>query len=108
MRNLLWSRGASTSDVVSYRLRYFMYLTTKHAHFIPVVVVVWLFFSYQLIRYIPSRGYKINGTKPNQSGKRSQKETDKKVARKGHCRQEGNMKRQIKQNECKYGGHWCG
>ena len=62
-----------------------------------VVVVGLLFISHQLIRYESSRGHKIDGTKPNQTGntfgqkkrKGRQKKTDKKIASKGHRRQGG-------------------
>ena len=48
--------------------------------------VLLVFISHYLIRYESSRGHKIDGTKPNQTGnsfgekKNRQKKTDKKVA----------------------------
>ena len=56
------------------------------------------------VRYEPSRGHKIERSKQNQTGNtvgeenRESRQTkmDMKVARKGHCRQEGTQKRQLR------------
>ena len=62
-----------------------------------------LFISHYLIRYESSRGHKIDGTRPNQTGnmfggkkqrKSRQKVTDKKVPSKDHRRQKGTPKRE--------------
>ena len=67
------------------------YIPTKLLPPWPVVVVVVVVFSHELIRYESSRGHKIDGTKPNQPGIGDEhgKHTEKdgqEVASKGHRR----------------------
>ena len=79
---------------------------TSTVHLTHIICSCCCFFiSHELIHYESSRGYKIDGIKPNQTGTRSeesresrQEVVDKKVASKGHRRHAGRDTREAKIN----------